>query len=70
MLVFWGNQAAQHYAVYYYYPKQRIMERVIIINGHQPIADAPPPDPATLRKYLMPPITQFSNSRQKRHHDT
>jgi len=70
MLVFWENQSVQHSAVHDYYPQQRMMERVTIINQHQPIADAPLPDPATLRKYLMPPVTQFSNGRHKRHHDT
>jgi taurine dioxygenase len=69
MLIFWDNQAVQHSALHDYYPQQRMMERVTINNDQPPIADAPAPDPATLRKYLMPPIAQFTKSRQKRHHD-
>ena len=69
MLVFWDNQAVQHSALHDYYPQQRMMERVTINNSQPPIADAPAPDPATLRKYLMPPIAQFTKSRQKRQHD-
>jgi taurine dioxygenase len=69
MLIFWDNQAIQHSALHDYYPQQRMMERVTINNDQPPIADAPAPDPATLRKYLMPPIAQFTKSRQKRHHD-
>ncbi len=69
MLIFWDNQAVQHSALHDYYPQQRMMERVTINNSQPPIADAPAPDPATLRKYLMPPIAQFTKSRQKRQHD-
>jgi taurine dioxygenase len=69
MLIFWDNQAIQHSALHDYYPQQRMMERVTINNDQPPIADAPAPDPATLRKYLMPPIAQFTKSRQKRQHD-
>ena len=69
MLIFWDNQAVQHSALHDYYPQQRMMERVTINNDQPPIADAPAPDPATLRKYLMPPIAQFTKSRQKRQHD-
>jgi len=69
MLVIWDNQAVQHSAVHDYYPQQRMLERVTIGASQPPIADAPAPDTATLRKYLMPPIEQFSGSRQKRQHE-
>ena len=69
MLVFWDNQAVQHSALHDYYPQQRMMERVTISGVSKPIADAPAPNPATLQKYLMPPISEFQKSRQKRHHD-
>ena len=69
MLVFWDNQGVQHSALHDYYPQQRMMERVTISCVTKPIADAPPPDPITLQKYLMPPISDFSKSRKKRQHD-
>lgn len=69
MLVFWDNQAVQHSALHDYYPQQRMMERVTISGGTKPIADAPAPNPSTLQKYLMPPISEFPESRQKRQHD-
>jgi len=66
MLIFWDNQAVQHSALHDYYPQQRMMERVTINNDQPPIADAPAPDPATLRKYLMPPIAQFTKKSSKK----
>ena len=69
MLVFWDNQAVQHSALHDYYPQQRMMERVTISGVTKPIADAPAPNPSTLQKYLMPPISEFPESRQKRQHD-
>ena len=69
MLVFWDNQAVQHSALHDYYPQQRMMERVTISGVTKPIADAPAPNPSTLQKYLMPPISKFPESRQKRQHD-
>jgi taurine dioxygenase len=70
MVVFWDNQGVQHSALHDYYPQQRKMERVTINSGEPPISDAPAPDPSTIRKYLMPPIMSFSESRQKRQHDS
>ena len=69
MLVFWDNQAVQHSALHDYYPEQRMMERVTISGVTKPIADAPAPNPSTLQRYLMPPISEFPESRQKRQHD-
>ena len=69
MLVFWDNQAVQHSALHDYYPQQRMMERVTISGVTKPIADAPAPNPSTLQRYLMPPISEFPESRQKRQHD-
>lgn len=68
MLVFWDNRLVQHSAVHDYYPQRRLMERVTI-TGTRPLADGEPADPATLRRYLMPPVTAFEATRQKRQHD-
>lgn len=68
MLVFWDNRCVQHSALHDYYPQRRLMERVMI-TGTRPLAASEPADPATLRRYLMPPISAFNSSRQKRQHE-
>jgi len=68
MLVFWDNRWIQHAAVHDYYPQRRLMERVTLA-GDRPIGDAPPADPKELRRYLMPPISAFGATRQRRQHD-
>jgi taurine dioxygenase len=70
MLVFWDNQSVQQSALHDYYPQRWLMERVTINNGERPIGDAPPVDPSTLRKYLMSPMMDFSDTRQKRQHES
>jgi taurine dioxygenase len=68
MLVFWDNRSVQHSAIHDYYPKRRLMERVTV-KGTRPIPADPPADPKDLRHYLMPPLSAFRATAQKRQHE-
>jgi taurine dioxygenase len=70
MLVFWDNRNVQHSALHYY-PQRRLMERVTMA-GTRPIPEAPAADHKDLRRYLMPPLSQFRNAGtvQQRQHET
>jgi len=69
MVVFWDNRSAQHSALHDYYPQQRLMERVTV-KGEVPVGEGPPADPAEIRRDLMPKITDFVSTRQKRQHES
>ena len=68
MLVFWDNRGVQHSALHDYYPQRRLMERVTV-GGTRPLPDGPAADPKDLRRYLMPPLSAFRETAQKRQHE-
>lgn len=70
MLVFWDNRCVQHSALHDYYPQRRLMERVTV-GGTRPVPESPAAPASDLRRYLMPPLSQFrqAGTAQKRQVD-
>ena len=68
MLVFWDNRCMQHSAIHDYYPQRRLMERVTI-QGTAPVPAYPAAAASELRRYLMPPLSAFRDTAQKRQHE-
>src|ERR1700749_2360401 len=66
-LLIWDNRSTQHSALHDYYPKRRHLLRVTV-SGSPPVADGPAADEADLRRYLMPPISRFRDTRARRQH--